>query len=93
MSTLEDLVAATPVPPDDIGELIAGFEAMRVARQQILDGLAAPIEVAKDDARLAVLAERNAAWHRALERALGRVASHRLNTATLKRAYGGTRLR
>jgi hypothetical protein len=69
-----------------VSALLAGFVAMHDARQQILDDLAEPIQLASDEDRekADLLFERQAAWSQALAEAKIAVGDHRLNVRKLR---------
>ena len=85
MSTLAELLAATPAPPAG-DALLPTFATMHVARQAILDRLTGPIPLVTEEDRLlaALLVERQVAWSEALAAARDEVGEHRLNARKLR---------
>lgn len=85
MSVLDELLAATPLPPTG-DALLPAFAEMRAARQQILDRQTAPIPVVtpEDHANAALILERHAAWSAALATAMDQLRETRVNARKLR---------
>jgi hypothetical protein len=89
MSTdvLRELVALTPMPPEalDADEIIAAFEAMFSARQDVLVTLSGKLADTDENRRLVgELATRDAAWELALRTARDAVGVARQGTSRLR---------
>jgi len=85
MSVLDELLAATPLPPTG-DALLPAFAEMRAARQQILDRQTAPIPLVTPDdhTTAALIFERHAAWSTALATAMDEIRETRLNARKLR---------
>ena len=85
MSVLDELLAATPLPPTG-DALLPAFAEMRAARQQILDRQTAPIPLVtpEDHATAALILERHTAWSDALATAMEQIRDTRVNARKLR---------
>lgn len=85
MSVLDELLAATPLPPGG-DALLPAFAEMRAARQQILDRQTAPIPLVTPEERAtaALILERHAAWSTALAAAMDQLRETRVNARKLR---------
>jgi len=86
---IRELLDATPEPPADgeVDALLYTFDAMRSARQRILDAMVkAPIVISAEDRALAdTLAARDAAWMDVLARAKATVSMQSVGTQQVRR--------
>jgi len=87
MSVLRELVELTPMPPatGDADEIIAAFDAMFSARQDVLATLSGKLADTEENRRLVgELATRDAAWEQALSSARDAVGVARQGTSRLR---------
>lgn len=90
MSIIRELLDLTPLPPEtaDVDVVLAAFEEMFAARQQVLERAAQtdekPDDTEENRALAMELAARDAAWQAALHATRDRVGAARQGTSRMR---------